>query len=758
MREDIEKILDECIDRMSAGEPLENCLADYPEHAVELRPLLLAASGIKEADLPAVSREARMAAKLKLNEALVNRREEAGFMQRLPGLFAVQKVRAMAAVSVLLVAVVVGVSVYAVAGGEGPFTPGHNVAVTAGVSNFQSQEDFVNYMAANSQYSGGYNDNTRAPAGLGLEGEWAQSGAVPMPSVEEKVDMSQTYDRVSGTNVQVIGIDEPDIVKTDGMNIFFSREQYYYYYYEYDYPVKDDMGTGSEGAEWVPPQMDNGIKIISANPPVNMSVVANIDKNGDLLLYGDTLAVFTWEGIYGYDVSDPQNPVSKWEITFDYSTSVIAARLYQGKIYLVTQTWVYSDDSLPIMPMEVNGESVQLKYTDIYYPVMPVYTDSTLNAMVFDMEGGVLEDTVSFVGASYSSTVYMSGSAIYIGYSYWADETPYVIEFCMERLQGIVPDSIIAKLEKLNSYDISDAAKMTEIGVIFEEYLGSLSGDEMARVQESIGSALDQYYAEHMRELESTGIIKIALDGLDVTATGGVPGTLLNQFSMDEYNGYLRVATTIGGGLGFSWFWASGGSANDIYVLDGDLNIVGSVTDMGLTEQIYSARFIGDKGYIVTFMQTDPFYVLDLSDPMNPQLKGELKIPGYSSYLHPISGDRMLGIGQEDWEVKISLFDVQNPEQPAELDKYILEDYWSDVLSTHHAFLLDEAHEIFFLPGDDSGYIFSYAGNNLEIVMEVSDIQATRAIYIDDNLYVIGDEKIVVVDELTWQIVNEFEF
>jgi uncharacterized secreted protein with C-terminal beta-propeller domain len=507
----------------------------------------------------------------------------------------------------------------------------------------------------------------------------------------------------------------------------------------------------------MPPQMDNGVQIISAYPPINMSVLSKIDKSGDLLLYEDTLAIFTWEGIYGYDVSDPQNPVSKWEIELDYSTSVIAARLYQGKIYLVTQTYVYSGGPMP-MPLKVNGDSVTLNYYDIYYPVMPAYTDSTLNAMVFDMQSGNLEDTVSFVGASYSSVIYMSANAIYIGYSYYEDETPYIIEFCTEELQGIVPDSVIAKINILNTYDISEAAKMTEIGVIFDNYLLSLSGDEMTQVQNNIGNALQEYYDEHMRELEGTGIVKIALNGLDVAATGDVPGSLLNQFSMDEYNGYLRVATTVGGGFGFSWFWTSSSSANDIYVLDGNMSVVGSVQDLGLTEQIYSARFIGDKGYIVTFRQTDPFYVLDLSDPTNPQLKGELKIPGYSSYLHPMSGDRMLGIGQEDWKVKISLFDVQNPEQPAELDKYILDDYWSDVLSTHHAFLLDEAHEIFFLPGSDSGYIFSYAGNNLELVKVVSDIQATRAIYIDDNLYVIGDDKIVVVDELSWQVVNEFEF
>ncbi|MFA5374262.1 MAG: beta-propeller domain-containing protein [Dehalococcoidia bacterium] len=742
MRDDLEKILDECIDRMNSGESLEDCLASYPDRAEELRPLLSAVGAIRTADLPAINQKAKSAAKIRLNAALVEKREEAGVMKRLLGIFTFQKSKVFATVSVLLIAVLVGVSVYAVMGEGGTVEPGQNNVGTAGVSNFLSQEEFETYLSSNSQYTGG--DNWRG-------GVFATEdlNVVPMPTSAEKlVGEGDDSQRVSETNVQVVGIDEPDIVKTDGMNIFFSREEYYYYYYE-DY-----------SSSIMPPEMDNGIEIIGANPAINMSVLSNIDRTGDLLLHDNTLAVFTWDGIYGYDVSDPQNPVSKWEITFNYSTSVVAARLYQGKMYLVTQTYVYSYEPLPIRPMEVNSKAVELIYSDIYYPTIPSYTDSTLNAMVFDMASGELEDTVSFVGASYSSTIYMSGSAIYIGYSYSEDEVPYIIEFCTVACQGILPDSVIADINTLNGYDISNAAKMTEIEVIISEYLSSLSGDEMVQVENNISNALQEYYAEHMRDLEKTGIVKISLDSLDITAMGSVPGSLLNQFSMDEYNGYLRVATTVGSGFGmYYWlFWVSGESANDIYVLDGNLSVVGSIQGLGLTEQIYSARFIGDKGYVVTFRQTDPFYVLDLSDPINPQLKGELEIPGYSSYLHPISGDRMLGIGQEDWKVKISLFDVQNPEQPAELDKYILEDSWSDILNTHHAFLLDEAHEIFFLPGSESGYIFSYAGNSLELVKVVSNIQATRAIYIDDNLYVIGDDKIVVVSELDWQVVNELEF
>ncbi|HID43276.1 MAG TPA: hypothetical protein EYP30_05785, partial [Archaeoglobaceae archaeon] len=184
-------------------------------------------------------------------------------------------------------------------------------------------------------------------------------------------------------------------------------------------------------------------------------------------------------------------------------------------------------------------------------------------------------------------------------------------------------------------------------------------------------------------------------------------------------------------------------------------SLAGSIKDFGKEERIYSVRFIGDKGYIVTFRETDPFFVIDLSDPENPEIKGELKIPGYSSYLHPINDDLILGIGKEDRNVKISLFDVSNPEKPKEIDKYELDEYWSDVLNTHHAFLLDSKHEIFFLPGGKGGYVFSYENEELKLENAVST-SAIRAIYIEDYLYIIGNE-VIVFDENTWEKVNELE-
>jgi uncharacterized secreted protein with C-terminal beta-propeller domain len=170
---------------------------------------------------------------------------------------------------------------------------------------------------------------------------------------------------------------------------------------------------------------------------------------------------------------------------------------------------------------------------------------------------------------------------------------------------------------------------------------------------------------------------------------------------------------------------------------------------MGVNERIYSTRFLGDKGYVVTFRRIDPFHVLDLSDPANPSLEGELKLPGFSSYLHTLGNDTVLGVGEEDGEVKAVLFDVADPTNPTVKDSYILDESWSAIRNTHHAFLHDERHDVFFLPASQGGYVFSYDdGLSLEKAVSMKDVE--RAVYINDYLYVLGLEEITVLDEETW--------
>jgi Beta propeller domain len=178
-------------------------------------------------------------------------------------------------------------------------------------------------------------------------------------------------------------------------------------------------------------------------------------------------------------------------------------------------------------------------------------------------------------------------------------------------------------------------------------------------------------------------------DGATYRASGTVPGTLLNQFSMSEWDGRLRVATSTQR-VDFGTQQASG---VHIFQRNGrSLDQIGVIDGLGRDERIYAVRFVGDLGYVVTFRQTDPLFVLDLRTPANPQLIGELKIPGYSSYLQPIGPGRLLGIGQDATDggrvqgTQLSLFDVSDPRSPKRLAAYRIGGS-SQAEYDHHAFL-----------------------------------------------------------------------
>lgn len=194
----------------------------------------------------------------------------------------------------------------------------------------------------------------------------------------------------------------------------------------------------------------------------------------------------------------------------------------------------------------------------------------------------------------------------------------------------------------------------------------------------------------------------VSLDGpARYEATGTVAGHLLNQFSMDEHNDYFRVATTIGEP------WDTETSESQVVVLEQrgrTLNEVGKVDNLGRGERIFSVRFAGDVGYVVTFRQVDPLYVIDLADPTAPSVAGELKIPGFSTYLHPIGDGLLIGVGQDADDTgrtrgtKVSLFDVGNPADPTELDVVVFPDAYSGAEWDHRAFLYWAPEEMVAIP------------------------------------------------------------
>jgi len=197
----------------------------------------------------------------------------------------------------------------------------------------------------------------------------------------------------------------------------------------------------------------------------------------------------------------------------------------------------------------------------------------------------------------------------------------------------------------------------------------------------------------------------------DYAASGEVPGRLIGQFAMSQDGVVLRVAST----KGDTWTEGPGESESLITTLtesDGELSELGQVDGLGRGEEIYAVRFIGDMGYVVTFEQTDPLYTVDLSDPENPVTTGELKIPGYSAYLHPVADGRLLGIGQAGTATgtltgaQASLFDVADPRQPERLDALDLSDGRYSSTSTewdHHAFLFSPEHSMAVVPVQSYG-------------------------------------------------------
>ena len=304
-------------------------------------------------------------------------------------------------------------------------------------------------------------------------------------------------------------------------------------------------------------------------------------------------------------------------------------------------------------------------------------------------------------------------------------------------------------INKINGYDISSYSKFYELSIVLENYYSGLDEEARMEIEDKAEARLTEYMVDKVRELQNTDIVRIDSDSLAIKALGSVPGYTLNQFSFDEYDGYLRVATSITDTIRYQY------DTNDLYVLDSSLDIVGAVKDFGLDESIYGVRFMGDLAYVVTFKQIDPFYVIDLTNPTKPEIAGELKIPGYSSFLHQINEELVLGIGREDFGVKAALYDVSDVNNPRELDKLIIDGDWTELEYNHNAFLIDAENEIFFIPGSNSAYIVSYDDENLALVKEIDNLNAQRAIYINDYLYVIGNDKLVVLDETDWSKVSE---
>ncbi len=522
----------------------------------------------------------------------------------------------------MLSAIVLVALIYVFGSSPALFPPTETPSVSA-MNTFSSYNELRQYLVDNSQGSSNYRGG---PLDAKFFGEPAPVPA-PMSADSGAAEISQS-DSYSTTNIQVAGVDEADIVKTDGEYIYAissatSRVFYTSYY-----------GTATDTSVYIIKADPNDPKVVSKISLANDTVPAGLflsqdgnrlvvlaslyqiydyasSREKDVMLMPYQSDVYTFIDIY--DVSDKAEPVLARNFTI--SGSYFNSRMIGNYVYTVISqpaNVVNGAVALPKVYAETGVSDVspsRIYYTDLVEPTYFTFT-TFIGLNILDDAQQPTNMTVMMGG---TSTMYVSTGNIYVTYPTWSD---------------------------------------------------------------------GQY----------TSIYRVRIDGdsLVFEAKGSVPGYVLNQYSMDEYNGHFRVATT----------WQKTAQMNNVYVLNMNLSLVGKLENLAEGERIYSARFMGDKAYLVTFRQMDPFFVLDLSNPEAPKVAGELKIPGYSSYLHMYDENHVIGLGMENNTVKLSLFDVTKVNAPTEMARYTVQgDYaYSDALDEPKAFLLDEQKELLVIP------------------------------------------------------------
>jgi len=643
------------------------------------------------------------------------------------------------------------------------------------LQTFGSYEELTEFLGSSSnQYS---NYNWRDLSGGSMDKSFETTAAPDEMNFGESGGETVDY---SQTNVQVAGVDEPDVVKTDGTYLYIVSNGKIIIVKAYP---TDDADIECEitfnDSVYVQNVFISDLRLVVFAETYNYPVYKGgaIDEMSSSVWY-DSPNTY----IKIFDLEDITNPVLVKDIVVGGSYS--GARMIEDFVYVITTQYSYNydipdGDQVVVPQIMVDDEIKEVPLSDIHYVDIPEKSSTLTNIVSVNIHDDADEVHAEVFLLGNSHTLYVSKSNIYVVYSTGYYDYVMLEELIDELLMPTLPESIKEEFKLVDTLSLEDYQKQTVTEWILQNYVESMDENQKQAIAKAI-----------VRQTERTIIHRISIaDGeIQYEAQGSIPGFVQNQFSLSEYGGHLRVSTTIEGWM-VRYYLSSIESQNNVYVLDMDLEIVGSLEDLASGEQIYATRFIGDKCYLVTFKQIDPFFVIDLSEPTNPEVLGELKIPGYSTYLHPYDETHIIGIGREDEKVKISLFDVSDLENPIELSKYEIENddedwYWaqSSALYEHKAFLFDKEKNLMVIPvGDyskESAYVFDISveggielkgtiTHDLEVepeeeydpwdeyyYMDSYGNSIKRTLYIEDVLYTVSDNMVKMNDLETLEEIN----
>lgn len=531
----------------------------------------------------------------------------------------------------------------------------------------------------------------------------------------------------SKTNTQVQGVDEADIVKTDGTYIYYLTNEKLTIINTENASQMKEMSTIKFDETFTPEEIFlNNDKIIVIGKRYEYDKTERKIGIDEDFLYPNYMDK-TYTSAKLYNVKDKTNPTL--ERTVEVEGDYLTARMIGSNVYIASNKYMY------------------------YAYICNTYKSTELNED--DFKPHYLDTATS------NETKSINFDCIY-----------YIPEFEDTNYLNIVAFNITNNQE-----------------ANVESYLGA--GEEIYASKENLYVTKTKYDYERKNKTSiTTEIYKFNLNNANCTfaKAGDVPGSVLNQFSMDECNGYFRIATTD------STSWNSESNTNNLYVLNENLETIGKIEGLAKGERIYSVRFMGNRAYMVTFVETDPLFVIDLSNPTTPTVLGELKIPGYSKYLHPYDETHLIGIG-EDTEVvnygygdrvvtngmKMAMFDVTDPNNPQELYNVKIGEKgtYSELLYNHKALLFSKEKNIIAFPISitDNDYKVTFQGaivygvsleKGFELKTKISNSatdydryysrnRVERIIYIKDTLFTLSNGLIKAVDLNTFETKGSIE-
>ena len=543
---------------------------------------------------------------------------------------------------------------------DDPATPAGEVQFASTLQNFDDCDELLNHIRAEAisrvgpyglDGGGRFGPVARLAVEEAAVAEFAAADSAasepaPAPAATSGGDDGADF---SGTNVQVIGVDEPDFVKTDGNRIILVRN-----------------GTLTV------------VDVTGAEPTVTGRVLLGERWGGELLLHGDRVLVIN--NHYG-----TVRPLAPGPSRYHYSRDIVIideilldGTPRRGGSLQVEGRYVSSRSIDGTARVVIVSFPDELGFVHPRNPAgEPIATDANRKVVARSTLEDWLPDyrVVSSEGSISEEGQILACDRVYVPSQFSGFGSLAVLTFDLGE-----------------SLTLGDGAATFAAGETIYASHHNLYVATNTWVPQPFFD--DEDWLRNADERYRTSLHKFSLTPRGPAvyeASGSVKGHLLNQFSLHEYDGHLFVAVTNG-----SPWRANRQSESLIFALtqqDDVLAVAGSVGDMGRGERIYSVRYIGDRAYVVTFRQVDPLYVVDLADPTAPEVLGELKIPGYSAYLHPVGDGLLVGIGRdadEDGRIvgfKASLFDVSDPANPAEIDTWTLADAQSSVEWDHRAFL-----------------------------------------------------------------------